>query len=97
MKHKIKQWIDQNVWDGENRSGAVNHKATFSPDDLQELCEEMLDDVCEGMVLVSTKDLQEQFIKYSGLYYPPYNEHLRVKHFLDKIAVNLEEVSDESR
>ena len=37
QKQKAKKFIDANVWDGEDRVGAKNDRATFTPDDLQEL------------------------------------------------------------
>ena len=40
-KEKIKSWIDANVWDGEDRSGAENDCASFTPDSLQELAEDL--------------------------------------------------------
>ncbi len=39
----VKDWIDQNVWDGEDRSGCDSDWARFTPDDLQELIDDMLD------------------------------------------------------
>ena len=44
-KAVAKQFIDANVWDGEDRSGAVNDRATFSPDDLQELIDDLIDEL----------------------------------------------------
>ena len=43
MKDQLKKWIDANVWDGEDRSGAKNDSACFNPDDLQELIDELYD------------------------------------------------------
>ena len=37
--YRIKQYLDQNVWDGEDRSSALNDSALFNPDELQELVE----------------------------------------------------------
>lgn len=39
-KEKIKQYLDANVHDGEDRKGCHCDKAVFSPDELQELVEE---------------------------------------------------------
>lgn len=44
MKIKAKEFIDANVWDGEDRSGAINDRATFNPDDLQELIDDLIDE-----------------------------------------------------
>ena len=44
-KKRIKSWIDSNVWDGEDRSGAENDCASFTPDALQEFAE----DLCESL------------------------------------------------
>jgi hypothetical protein len=43
MQAEAKQFIDANVWDGEDRSGATNDRATFNPDELQELIDDMLE------------------------------------------------------
>jgi hypothetical protein len=40
---KAKQFIDANVWDGEDRSGATNDRATFNPDELQELINDLIE------------------------------------------------------
>ena len=42
-KKEAKLFIDANVWDGEDRSGAKSDKATFDPDDLQELIDDLID------------------------------------------------------
>ena len=54
-KDKIKQWLDANVWDGEDRSGAENDYCTFSPDVLQELVEECFDDLQPQWVSVDDR------------------------------------------
>tara|TARA_R110002110_G_scaffold415850_1_gene657983 strand:+ start:19094 stop:19471 length:378 start_codon:yes stop_codon:yes gene_type:complete len=56
MKDKIKQWLDANVWDGEDRSGAENDYCTFSPDVLQELVEECLGDISPKLEWTLTSD-----------------------------------------
>lgn len=45
IKEHAKLFIDANVWDGEDRVGAVNDCASFNPDELQELIFEFIDDV----------------------------------------------------
>jgi hypothetical protein len=45
QKQKAKKFIDANVWDGEDRIGAKNDRATFTPDDLQELIFQLIDDL----------------------------------------------------
>lgn len=40
-----KSFIDANVWDGEDRSGAKGDCASFNPDELQELIDDLIDDV----------------------------------------------------
>lgn len=45
-KAHAKRFIDANVWDGEDRAGCKNDWAKFSPDDLQELVDELLDHLC---------------------------------------------------
>ena len=42
-KTKAKQFIDENVWDGEDRIGAFGDSARFTPNELQELVFELLD------------------------------------------------------
>ena len=39
-----KQWIDANVWDGEDCTGR-DHSAIFAPDDLQELIDDLVEDL----------------------------------------------------
>jgi len=48
---QAKQWIDANVWDGEDRSGS-DDSAIFAPDDLQEL----IDDLVEHLHRVKPED-----------------------------------------
>ncbi len=43
MQSEAKMFIDANVWDGEDRSGATNDRATFNPDELQDLINDMLE------------------------------------------------------
>lgn len=43
IKRESKLWIDANVWDGEDRSGCHHDCAGFSPDDLQDLINELID------------------------------------------------------
>ena len=33
----LENWLNHNVWDGEDRSGCKNDRANFNPDDLLEL------------------------------------------------------------
>ena len=68
-KDKIKQWLDANVWDGEDRSGAENDYCTFSPDVLQELVEECFDDLQPQWVSVKTElptEWVSVLVGYSG-------------------------------
>lgn len=44
-KSKSKEFIDANVWDGEDRSGATADWVKFSPDELQELIDDLLDEL----------------------------------------------------
>lgn len=43
VKGRAKLYIDANVWDGEDRTGATGDSARFTPDELQELIDEMLE------------------------------------------------------
>jgi hypothetical protein len=45
IKSRAKSFIDANVWDGEDRGGAKNDRATFRPDDLQELINALIDEL----------------------------------------------------
>ena len=47
VKAESKQFIDANVWDGEDRSGATNDRATFNPDELQELIDDLVEHLAE--------------------------------------------------
>jgi len=40
---EARKFIDANVWDGEDRSGATNDRATFDPDELQELIDDLIE------------------------------------------------------
>lgn len=70
----IKEWLNANVWDGEDRSGCKTDSAAFSPDELLELVtdciaatqpqwvsvEERLPEIKDDAVLV-------YFDKYDGI------------------------------
>jgi len=43
QKKLAKSYIDQNIWDGEDRYHADNDRASFSPADLQDLIFEIID------------------------------------------------------
>lgn len=45
-KKEIKKWLDDNVWDGEDRSGCKGDFVNLDPDELQELVEELIGDMC---------------------------------------------------
>lgn len=45
MKNELKEWIDANVHDGQDRSGCNEDRIIFTPDELQELINELYDDV----------------------------------------------------
>ena len=42
-KAEAKLFIDANVWDGEDRSGAIGDGVSFTPDRLQELIDELIE------------------------------------------------------
>lgn len=42
-----KIYLDQNIWDGEDRSGCDGDSAVFTPDDLQELFNEVFEFIHE--------------------------------------------------
>lgn len=42
-KGRAKLFIDANVWDGEDRAGCDGDSARFTPDELQELIDDMLE------------------------------------------------------
>ena len=75
MKDKLKLWIDANVWDGEDRSGAVNDFATFNPDELLELIFDMYDSINVESLSEMTaskfriKQLESLVESYKGKYY----------------------------
>ncbi len=43
IKSSAKHFIDANVHDGEDRSGCKDDIANFSPDELQELIDDLID------------------------------------------------------
>lgn len=59
IKTKIKQYLDANVHDGEDRKDCHCDKAVFTPDELQELVEE----ACE----YALKEKKEQAKSYENL------------------------------
>lgn len=46
-KKMAKQWVDANVWDGDDRSGSNTDWTVFSPDELQELIDYLLEDLLD--------------------------------------------------
>lgn len=48
LKEAAKQFIDDNVWDGEDRSGCHGDCVHFTPDDLQELIDELIDELYQN-------------------------------------------------
>lgn len=44
---EAKEFIDQNIWDGEDRSGCENDRVTFSPDELEEFVFDLLNHLTE--------------------------------------------------
>jgi len=46
LKTKAKLYVDANVWDGEDRSG-TNDWVKYSPDDLQELVDEVVEEIAK--------------------------------------------------
>ena len=48
QQERAKQFIDANVWDGEDRAGCKGDFASFSPDTLQELINDLVDFLHEG-------------------------------------------------
>lgn len=48
MNEFIKSWLDDNVWDGDDRSGCNNDWAKFTPDGLQELVCDLVRDLVEA-------------------------------------------------
>lgn len=45
QKKNAKKFIDAKVWAGEDRIGAKNDRASFTPDSLQELIFKLIDDL----------------------------------------------------
>ena len=43
LKAEAKDFINANVWDGEDRSGAKSDRAAFDPDDLYALIDGLID------------------------------------------------------
>ena len=43
LKQKARYWLNCNVWDGEDRSGAIGDYASFTPDELCELFCDFID------------------------------------------------------
>jgi hypothetical protein len=63
MKKELKDFIDANVHDGQDRSGCVGDTSTFTPDDLQELVDDMYDDVVAPRI----KALEDRIRKVSKI------------------------------
>ena len=45
IKAAAKVYIDANIWDGDDRAGCKSDFASFNPDNLQEVIDDMLDDI----------------------------------------------------
>ena len=43
QQKRAKQFIDANVWDGEDRAGCKGDFSSFDPDDLQELVDDLVE------------------------------------------------------
>ena len=56
LKLKAKSYIDANIWDGEDRSGAKNDSAAFTPDDLQDLIDDLLDYIIKPISLDTAEE-----------------------------------------
>ena len=41
-KEQARLWINANVWDGEDRAGCKGDMASFDPDELQELINDLV-------------------------------------------------------
>lgn len=48
QQKRAKQFIDANVWDGECRAGCKSDFASFNPDTLQELINDLVEFLHEG-------------------------------------------------
>ena len=48
QQERAKQFIDANVWDGEDRAGCKGDFASFNPDMLQELINDLVEFLHEG-------------------------------------------------
>lgn len=48
QQKRAKQFVDANVWDGEDRSGCKDDFASFNPDTLQELIDDLVEFLHEG-------------------------------------------------
>jgi len=48
-KAKAKLWINANVHDGEDRTGCNSDYSRFTPDELYELIEDLLDDLLKPL------------------------------------------------
>ena len=54
LYNQAKSWLDANVWDGENRTGCFNDWTKHSPDELQELVEDLLEHLIEEKLICHT-------------------------------------------
>ena len=64
-KKQLKNWIDANVHDGEDRSGCDNDWIKFAPDGLQELIDDMYDDVIVPKLNAKDEEIKryKQFVE----------------------------------
>jgi len=49
-KKQSKLFINANIWDGEDRSGCLSDWCRFTPDDLQELVDDLIEDITKPLL-----------------------------------------------
>ena len=53
IQAEAKSFIDQNIWDGDDRAGCLTDYATFNPDELQELVNDLLEHLSEKSLCIT--------------------------------------------
>lgn len=60
VRKETKQFISANVWDGEDRSGCDGDSASFTPDELYELADDLVTYLIEEALKEGISFFQEE-------------------------------------
>ena len=93
MKAELKLWIDANVWDGQDRAGCKGDFAKFTPDELQELVDDLFDDVMQAKYAAVCAELEELTEKHINLWNDHGKQAKEVLCYIDDIELRDKEIA----